>query len=53
MLDAKEKKKQKKKQRKKDKKIKQQLEIENPFQVEESNEEEILYDYITTAVSNE
>ena len=53
MLDAKEKKKLKKKQRKKDKKIKQQMENENPFQVEESLEEETLYDYITTAVSNE
>lgn len=49
MLDAKEKKKLKKKQRKKRK----QQEQENPFQVEESIEEENLYDYITTAVSNE
>jgi len=49
MLDAKEKKKLKKKQRKKRK----QQEQENPFQVEESIEEENLYDYITTAVSND
>ena len=53
MLDAKEKKKLKKKQRKKEKKIKQQMENENPFSVEECIEEENLYDYITTAVSNE
>jgi hypothetical protein len=53
LLDAKEKKKLKRKQRKKDKKIKQQLENENPFQVEDGLEEENLYDYITTAVSNE
>lgn len=48
MLDAKEKKKLKKKQRKKEKKIKQQMENENPFSVEECIEEENLYDYITT-----
>ena len=53
MLDAKEKKKLKKKQRKKEKKIKQQMENENPFSGEECIEEENLYDYITTAVSNE